>query len=68
MAFSVKQPAETPLFRVSMRSASEFDVSAVCALFGGGGHKNAAGARYKGKLSEAVEMIKQAIPKFVESL
>ena len=30
-------------FRVSMRSSGEKDVSAVCAAFGGGGHKAAAG-------------------------
>jgi phosphoesterase RecJ-like protein len=55
--------------RISFRSVGDIPVNRLAnELFGGGGHKNAAGARYKGKLSEAVEMIKQAIPKFVESL
>ncbi len=42
VAFSVRQPEDGPRFRVSMRS-SEVDVSAICAKFGGGGHKRAAG-------------------------
>jgi len=44
IAFVVKQPTEAPLFRLSMRSSVDFDVSAVCAVFGGGGHVRAAGA------------------------
>lgn len=43
IAFAVRQPEDTGVFRVSMRSASDFDVSAVCARFGGGGHRRAAG-------------------------
>ena len=44
IAFVLKQPTEAPLFRLSMRSSIDFDVSAVCAVFGGGGHVRAAGA------------------------
>ncbi len=43
VAFAIKQPEQTGAFRVSMRSSGDFDVSAVCALFGGGGHKRASG-------------------------
>ena len=43
VAFSVKQLEPTNDFRVSMRSSGDFDVSAVCAHFGGGGHKRASG-------------------------
>ena len=43
IAFAVKQESEAGEFRVSMRSATDFDVAAVCAAFGGGGHKRAAG-------------------------
>lgn len=43
IAFVVKQESPEGVFRVSMRSATDFDVSAVCARFGGGGHKRAAG-------------------------
>lgn len=55
--------------RISFRSVGDIPVNRLAnELFGGGGHKNAAGARYKGKLTDAVEMIKQAIPKFVQTL
>ena len=43
VAFSVRQPQDSSFFRVSMRSNCDFDVSAVCAAFGGGGHHRAAG-------------------------
>lgn len=43
IAFAIKQENDGGEFRVSMRSATDFDVSIVCAAFGGGGHKRAAG-------------------------
>ena len=39
-------------FKVSMRSASEIDVSAICQKFGGGGHVKAAGCTLEGKLED----------------
>ena len=39
---------ENGKFKISMRSASEVDVSAVCAKFGGGGHVKAAGCTLEG--------------------
>lgn len=39
-------------FKVSMRSASDIDVSAICAKFGGGGHVKAAGCTLEGDLSD----------------
>ena len=44
IALSVKQDETEPTsWRVSSRSTEDLDVSAVCASFGGGGHKRAAG-------------------------
>lgn len=43
VAMVLRQPSPEPVFRVSMRSACNFDVAALCAVFGGGGHKRAAG-------------------------
>ena len=44
VAFVVRQMTRDPReFRVSSRSNTDFDVSAVCALFGGGCHRRAAG-------------------------
>ncbi|MBQ8850174.1 MAG: bifunctional oligoribonuclease/PAP phosphatase NrnA [Clostridia bacterium] len=62
VAFSVRQPEDAPLFRVSMRSSSDFDVSEVCALFGGGGHMRAAGCTVKAaNVREAEEMVLNAV-------
>jgi bifunctional oligoribonuclease and PAP phosphatase NrnA len=48
--------------RVSMRSKSDAaDVAAICQLFGGGGHKLAAGARVRGSLAEVEERVMKAI-------
>ena len=44
VAVFIRQPSEAGVFRVSMRANVDFDVSAVCATFGGGGHTRAAGA------------------------
>lgn len=59
---SVKQSSEDPTeFRISARSNSEIDVSEICALFGGGGHKKAAGGRVQ------AETCKEAITKIVSA-
>jgi len=48
--------------RTSLRSKSpKIDVSKVCGLFGGGGHRLAAGARIRGSLAEVQEQVLQAI-------
>jgi bifunctional oligoribonuclease and PAP phosphatase NrnA len=48
--------------RVSMRSKDErVDVAKICALFGGGGHKLAAGARIKGLLADVQDRVLAAI-------
>ncbi len=43
VAAVIKQPTAENRFRVSMRSSCDFDVSEICALYGGGGHIRAAG-------------------------
>jgi phosphoesterase RecJ-like protein len=48
--------------RVSMRSKDpRYDVCAICAQFGGGGHTQAAGARLTGPLATAEERVLAAI-------
>ena len=48
--------------RISLRSKSpKISVSKVCALFGGGGHTLAAGARLAGSLAEVQEKVLHAI-------
>lgn len=43
VALAIRENADRKTYRVSMRSSTDFDVSYVCARFGGGGHKRAAG-------------------------
>lgn len=44
VAVAIRQPGEDGIFRVSMRANADIDVSEICAVWGGGGHKRAAGA------------------------
>ena len=57
VAFSVRQSEEKPFFRVSMRSSSDIDVSAICKSFGGGGHVRASGCSLEAPSIEAAEEI-----------
>ena len=43
IAISIRQPGTEGVFRASVRSSCDYDVSALCAVFGGGGHQKAAG-------------------------
>lgn len=43
VAVTVRQPSDADVFRVSTRSAGSYNVAALCARFGGGGHEKAAG-------------------------
>lgn len=63
IAVSIRQPSKEPVFRASMRACVDFDVSAVCAKFGGGGHMRAAGATLTGfaDMDKAEAAVVQAI-------
>ena len=58
VALVVKETKEGK-YRVSMRSATDFDVSYVCARFGGGGHTKAAGCTVEA--SDIIEAEKKVI-------
>lgn len=47
----------SPFVKVSMRSSGDDDVRSIMALFGGGGHKNAAGAGIEGSLEKVFAMV-----------
>ena len=49
--------------KMSVRAVPGQDASALCAKFGGGGHKGAAGASMSMSLDEAVEAVIAALPK-----
>ena len=62
VAAAVRQTSDEPVFRVSMRSSCDVDVSAVCATFGGGGHVRAAGCTLRvPSMEAAVNTVAQAI-------
>ena len=48
-------------YKLSARSNAGFDCSALCAVFGGGGHDGAAGATLTGELADCVGRVKAAM-------
>ena len=52
----------TDRVKMSVRAVPGQDASALCAKFGGGGHKGAAGASMNATLEEAVEAVIAALP------
>ena len=50
-------------YKVSMRSNDEINVSKIATLFGGGGHKKAAGCTMKGTFDDVVNNISVQIDK-----
>lgn len=48
-------------YKISMRSKENTDVSRVCSLFGGGGHRNAAGCTIDGTLADVKERLREAL-------
>ncbi len=53
--------AEPNLTKVSLRSRTHFDVSAIAEKFGGGGHKAAAGVRIDAPLASALQSVIDAV-------
>lgn len=53
-------------FKVSLRTFSPVDASAICKELGGGGHKGAAGATVKGSLEEVKEKVLAAVKNNLE--
>ncbi len=62
VGISIKQNREKEReYRISARSNSDIDVAEICAQFGGGGHKKAAGGRVEAdSTEEAVNIITEA--------
>ena len=60
----IQEPAPGEV-RISFRSDGTVDVNQVANRFGGGGHKNAAGARVKGELAAVRESILNALERAV---
>ncbi|MCQ2336799.1 MAG: bifunctional oligoribonuclease/PAP phosphatase NrnA [Paludibacteraceae bacterium] len=57
---------EKECMKLSFRSQGDFDVNKMAnELFGGGGHKNASGADYKGTMADALKIVEDALPKYI---
>ena len=50
------------LVKLSVRAVPGYDAAAICAKFGGGGHKGAAGANISLPLQEAIQAVAAAMP------
>jgi len=60
VAVSFREENEN-VFRVSFRSKGRVDISVVAVMFGGGGHRNAAGCTVSGTLEEVKRRVFEAI-------
>ena len=54
--------SETGEIKMSVRAAPGYDAGAICANFGGGGHRGAAGATVHMTMDEAVNALIAALP------
>lgn len=70
VALSVKQSETEPTeWRVSSRASIDVDVSAVCAVFGGGGHRRAAGCTVTAPDAEtAFAIVEKAFGEMLEGV
>ena len=68
LGITVKEKTgENGTFKVSMRTGGEIDASALCSLFGGGGHMGAAGCELTADSAEEVEkMLMDAIKDYLK--
>jgi phosphoesterase RecJ-like protein len=58
---------EPDVVRVSLRSKEDLDVRRVAAIFGGGGHPNAAGCTINGEISDARRRVLDELAKMLEN-
>ena len=69
ITFSFFLREDSDCVKVSARSVMDFPVNLICKeLFGGGGHVMAAGAEFKGSLSECRDILVEALPRYAHFL
>jgi len=65
VVFSAFIREEKEVVRISLRSKGNFPTNLFAKeVFGGGGHLNASGAEYYGMLDDALQMFKEALPRY----
>ena len=67
LAATLRQTGEG-FVKISVRALPGYDAAAVCAKFGGGGHKGAAGATIKAELEEAAAMVSMEMERLINGL
>ena len=67
MAATLRETADGRI-KVSVRALPGYDAAAVCAKFGGGGHKGAAGTTIKADLEEAAAMVSMEMESLVKCI
>jgi phosphoesterase RecJ-like protein len=67
--FSAFIREEKDIVRISLRSKGNFSANQFAKeVFGGGGHLNAAGAEFNGKLEDALRLFEEALPHYKDLL
>lgn len=65
IVFTVFLREDTDKIKISLRSRGTFPANKVAAeLFNGGGHLNAAGGEFYGRMEDALRLLEEALPKF----
>ncbi|MBP3669284.1 MAG: DHH family phosphoesterase [Bacteroides sp.] len=65
----LREDTEKDMIKISLRSVGTFPCNQVAAeFFNGGGHLNASGGEYYGKLEDAIVLFKQALIKYEDLL
>jgi phosphoesterase RecJ-like protein len=65
ISFAAFLREETNMIKISLRSSGDFPCNKFAAkYFSGGGHKNASGGEYYGKLEDAVKVFEEGLSKF----
>ena len=67
LGFTLRE-RERGVWKVSMRATNPADASAVCAKFGGGGHKGAAGCSLTGELEDVKARVVAACGEAIKAL
>jgi phosphoesterase RecJ-like protein len=66
IVFTVFFREDTDKIKISFRSRGTFPVNKVASdLFNGGGHLNAAGGEFYGRMEDALRLLEEALPKYV---
>lgn len=60
-----ENPSDKNIIGISFRSKGEIDVNQIASLFGGGGHKRAAGCQIKGSLEAVRQQVLERVEEFV---